>query len=324
MNTVSNSNGSVDSFWLITDCKVKKTAKGSTFLDLTLSDKLTEINGKLWDYNEQLHGKFESGEIVKIRGTVSQYNGQDQLTVSRIRKAVPADNIDPSELVKSAEFSGDKMLGEITVVIDNMKNEDIKNLVGAIVSDYREKLLYWPAAFKLHHAIRGGLLMHTLSVLRLAQSVASLYPFLNNDLLFAGAILHDIAKTEEFEVTDAGIASGYSVEGNLLGHLARGAMIIDEYSKKLGTDRKISVMLQHMVLSHHGEPEFGAAVRPAFAEAEILSELDRLDATIYEMSEAVSKTAPDEFSDRVWCLDNRKLYNHATAGAELKVDLIKD
>lgn len=324
MNTSSNSNGTVDSFWLITDCKIKKTAKGSTFLDLTLSDKSTEINGKLWDYNEQLHGKFESGELVKIRGSISQYNGQDQLTVNRIRKAVSADNIDPSDFVKSAEFSGDAMLSEITAVIDAMKNEDIKRLTEAIISDYRTKLLYWPAAFKLHHAIRGGLLMHTLSVLRLAQSVAALYPFLNNDLLFAGAILHDIAKTEEFEVTDTGLASDYSVEGNLLGHLARGAIIIDEYSKKLNIDRKISVMLQHMVLSHHGEPEFGAAVRPAFAEAEILSQLDRLDATIYEMSEAVSKTAPDGFSDRVWCLDNRKLYNHATGGDGLKVDLIKD
>lgn len=152
--------------------------------------------------------------------------------------------------------------------------------------------------------------MHTLSIVRLADGVCNIYPFVDRDLLTAGAILHDISKLEEFVVSETGIAEGYSVEGNLLGHIAMGAMKVDKYAEKLNISRRTATLVEHMLLSHHGEPEYGAAVRPMFIEAEILSELDLLDSRIYEMHEAVSGTKPDDFSQRVWALDNRKLFNH--------------
>ena len=141
------------------------------------------------------------------------------------------------------------------------------------------------------------------------------------DLLFAGAILHDIAKLTEFEVGNAGIASGYTVEGNLIGHLVKGAMMIDEAAKALGIPEEKSMLLQHMVLSHHGEPEFGAAVRPAFLEAELLSELDLMDARVYQITETLAPLQPGAFSNRVWALDNRKLYNHARGDRNKTVNL---
>ena len=153
-------------------------------------------------------------------------------------------------------------------------------------------------------------MLHTLSIVRLAEGVCKVYPFVDKDLLIAGAIVHDIAKLSEFEVADTGLATGYSVEGNLLGHLAMGATVIDRYAEKLGIDSQVPTLLKHMCLSHHGEPEFGAAVRPMFIEAELLSELDLMDARMYEMKEAVDACPKGDFTGRLWAMDNRKLYNH--------------
>ena len=162
---------------------------------------------------------------------------------------------------------------------------------------------------------------HTLSIVRLAEKVCEVYPSVNRDLLIGGAMLHDVAKTDEFIVNDAGTATGYSLEGNLVGHLAKGAMIIGKVCEKLGTNEETKLLLQHMVLSHHGEPDFGAAVRPMFIEAELLSELDLMDARLYEMREALENTGKGEFTGKMWALDNRKLYNHAREDITKKIDL---
>ncbi len=185
----------------------------------------------------------------------------------------------------------------------------------------KENLLIWPAAFKLHHAVRSGLLLHTLSIVRLCEGVCRVYPFVDADLLIAGAILHDLAKLTEFVVGNAGIASGYTVEGNLIGHLVKGAMLIDEAAKQLEIPHEKSMLLQHMVLSHHGEPDFGAAVRPAFLEAELLSELDLMDARVYQIAEAMAPLQAGAFSNRLWALENRKMYNHARGDMAEKVCL---
>ena len=308
--TPIDNNSLVEGFCLIKSIDKKTSSKGDSYLDMTLGDCDGEINAKLWRYSPEVHGEYESNQIVKVRGTISQYNGNDQLRVERIRPALPEDNIDPQDFVKSADFSGEEMYNELFNIAQNFADNELKLLVCEILKDNRLKLLYWPAAFKLHHAIRGGLLLHTLSIVRLAQAVCNIYPFVDSELLISGAILHDIAKLCEFEVAETGVAQGYSTEGNLLGHLTIGAMIIDKYAEKLGVSKKTAMLLEHMVLSHHGEPEFGAAVRPSFIEAELLSELDLMDSRVYEMREAVSGTAVDDFSGRIWAMDNRKLFNH--------------
>lgn len=308
--TPIDNNSLVDGFCLIKSVDKKTSSKGDFYLDLTLADSDGEINAKLWRYVAEVHGEYEVNQIVKVRGTISQYNGADQLRVERIRPVLPEDNINPQDFVKSSGFSGEEMFDELLNLSLSFNDENLKLLVSEILKDNRIRLLYWPAAFKLHHAVRGGLLMHTLSIVRLAQNVCKIYPFVDHELLISGAILHDIAKLSEFEVADTGIATGYSVEGNLLGHLAMGAMVINRYAEKLSTDKNVAMLLQHMVLSHHGEPEFGAAVRPSFIEAELLSELDLMDSRIYEMHEAVQNTAAGDFSGKLWAMDNRKLYNH--------------
>lgn len=308
--TPIDNNALVEGFCLVKSLDKKTSSKGDTYLDFTLADSDGEINAKLWRYVPEVHGEYEINQIVKVRGTVSQYNGSDQLRIERIRPSLPEDNINPEDFVKSAGFSGEEMYNELYRLADGFNDQNLKLIVTEILKDNRLKLLYWPAAFKLHHAVRGGLLLHSLSIVRLAEGVCKIYPFVDRELLISGAILHDIAKLCEFEVADTGIATGYSIEGNLLGHLAMGAMVIEKYAQKLGIDKKTAMLLEHMVLSHHGEPDFGAAVRPSFIEAELLSELDLMDSRIYEMREAVQSTEADSFSGKLWAMDNRKLYNH--------------
>ena len=314
-NTVS------DGFLMIKSAEKKVSAKGMTYLDLMLCDKESEISAKLWDYKEEVQGMFEAGNIVKIRGTVSPYNGVDQLRIERIRKAVPTDEVNPADFVPSADVSGEEMLKELIGIAESFKDEEIKAVVLSIYNDYKEKLLYWPAAFRLHHAIRGGLLYHTLSIVRLAQAVCKVYPSVDADLLIAGAMLHDVAKTDEFIVNDSGTASGYSLEGNLVGHLAKGAMIIEKAAERLNISENTKLLLQHMVLSHHGEPEFGAAVKPMFLEAELLSELDLMDARVYELTEAIGNAPEGEYTNKMWALDNRKFYNHGRQDVSTKAKL---
>ncbi len=308
--TPIDNKGLVEGFCIIKSIDKKTSSKGDSYLDITLGDSDGEINAKLWRYSPEVHGEYDANQIVKVRGTVSEYNGADQLRIERIRPTTPEDNIKAEDFVKTADYSGEEMFTELYSLAQEFADNDLKLIVSEILKDTKFSLLYWPAAFKLHHAVRGGLLLHTLSIVRLAQGVCKIYPFVDRDLLIAGAILHDIAKLTEFEVADSGIATGYSVEGNLLGHLAMGAMVINRYAEKLGIKKETAMLLEHMVLSHHGEPEFGAAVRPSFIEAELLSELDLMDSRVYEMREAVQGTKENDFSARLWAMDNRKLYNH--------------
>lgn len=319
--TPIDNNGLVDGFCLIKSIEQKTSSKGDCYLDIMLGDKSGEINAKLWRYQKEIHGEYSVNTIVKVRGTISQYNGSDQLKIEKIRPAMPEDNVNPSDFVKTASFSGTEMFDELFSIAENFKDIELKTIVCAILADNRMNLLYWPAAFKLHHAVRGGLLLHTLSIVRLAQKVSEIYTFVDRELLIAGAILHDIAKLSEFEVAESGIATGYSAEGNLLGHLTMGAMTINKYAEKLNISSKTAMLLEHMILSHHGEPEFGAAVRPMFIEAELLSELDLMDSRIYEMREAVENTKVDDFSGRVWAMDNRKLFNHGRINLENETKL---
>lgn len=319
--TPINQNGLYEGFALITKSEKKVTAKGKDYLDLTLSDKDGEISAKYWDYNESVQGQFPAETLVKVRGTISQYNGADQFRVERIRKATDADDVNMADFVRSASYSGEYMYAQLSECVNGFSDADFKKLVSYMLEQNKEKLLYWPAAYRLHHALRGGLLMHTLSIVRLCEGVCKVYPFVNRDLLLSGAILHDIAKLSEFVVGDTGIASGYSVEGNLIGHLVMGARMVDEAAKALAIPAEKSMLLQHMVLSHHGEPDFGAAVRPLFLEAELLSELDLMDARVYQIHDATAPLQKGAFTNRMWALEDRKMYNHGLSDNDKPVQL---
>lgn len=303
-----------EGFCLIKNVEKKVTAKGVPYLDLILADNSGEISAKLWDYKETPSNQFRVFDFVKVRGTYVPFNDTIQFRVERIRPVLPEDDVAIEDYVPSACLTGEVMLAEVEKIIAEFNDEELKALVNAVIEENREKLLYWPAAKNLHHAVRSGLLMHTLSILRLAKCVCSIYRFVNYDLLCTGVILHDIAKIEEMQATSTGIAAEYTVKGNLLGHLVIGAMNIDRIGRALGISEETLTLVEHMIISHHGTPEFGAAKLPMFIEAELLSQLDLMDARLYEMHSAVEAVEEGAFTPRQWALENRNLYNHGKAG----------
>ena len=318
MNFKELPNGMCDGFVIIKKCEVKKTKNGSEYLDLILADKSDEISAKMWDYKGE--SIFETDMVVKVRGTVEQYNGRDQFRVAQIRPASSTDDYCLADLVPSSSVGGEQLFNMIKERVNAFENNDLKQIVSKIIDERREKLIVYPAALRLHHAMVGGLMYHTMSMVRMAEEICKIYPNINKELLLSGIILHDVAKTWELETSSTGLAKGYSVEGELIGHLVKGAMYVSDAAKELGIDSEVVTLLEHMIISHHGEPEYGAAVRPMFLEAEILSALDSLDATIYEINAATSKVETGSFTDRQWALDNRKLYNHGLSSTEHNVN----
>lgn len=324
MNFKSLPNDKVECFALVKKAEVKTSTKGGKYLDIILSDKDGEINGKYWDYVDGTTPDFPQNSVVKVRGTLNDFKGTTQLRIELIRAIVPTDCIDVEDLVRTAEYRCEDMFAEICTMFCIFKDEDLKNICLKVYEDNRKKLLYFPAAVKLHHAMRGGLLYHTLSIMKTADAVCSVYPLVDRDLLLAGASLHDIGKTVEMDANSLGLASEYTVDGNLIGHLVRGAMMVRKCGEEIGTpDEKIR-LLEHMLLSHHGSPEFGSAVRPMFTEAMILSALDELDAKIYEFSEITGEIDAGTFSGRQWALDDIKVYNHGRTEIKPKAELLSE
>ena len=172
---------------------------------------------------------------------------------------------------------------------------------------YQDKLPYFPAAQRIHHAERSGLLHHTLGMLRLAKAVLPLYPQLNEDLLISGVIIHDLCKMEELDSDELGVVKDYTAAGLLLGHISIGVSRIGETAKDLGITGEPVLLLQHMLLSHHGEDMYGSPRKPMFPEAEVLHWLDILDARMNEIDTALSKVPPGVFSEKIWSLE-RRLY----------------
>ena len=311
-----------EGFCLIKSVEQKTTAKKQAYLDMVLTDAQGEVSAKLWDYSPERHGRYEAGMVIKVRGSVDTWNNAPQLRIERIRHADEKDQVDMASLVPCAPYTSEWMFDQLTAMVDAMQNADIAAVVRGLLEQNRERILICPAAVKMHHAVRSGLLYHTLSIARAAQALCAVYPFLNRDLVLAGVILHDLDKIHELEVSKTGTASGYTVHGQLLGHLVGGVVGLERMGEQLGTPREILELLQHMVLSHHAIPEFGSPIPPMFPEAEVVSALDTLDATLYEMNAALENVAAGQFTGKVWGLD-RKLYQHGMASAEpgAKLDL---
>ena len=306
--------GVVEFYAFVKSCERKSAKNGTFYLDMVLADKDGELVAKLWDFKGDILPEVNS--VMKFLGTLQQYNGNDQFIIQKMRPTVESDNINMSDYVKSADYTGNSMLDEVISIVNGFNDAELKSVVLSMLEDNKEQLLFFPAAEKLHHAVTGGLLYHTLSIIRLAECVCGIYPCIDRELLLSGAILHDIAKIREYTVNSAGIVDGHTVEGMLLGHLVMGAEDVGRKCDELNISANTKYLLQHMLISHHGKLEFGAAVRPAFIEAEVLSQLDLFDANMYEMADAVKDVKSGDFTGRLWMLDNRRLYNHGRLPVE--------
>jgi len=301
----------IQDFFLVKAIAIKLGSNKKQYLDLLLSDNTGEITAKKWDVADTelpSLNEIQAGDIVKIKAQVTEWNGMKQLRVLRVRRAVEQDKVTIDDFIKSAPEKAEDMLAFLTEAVESMEDEQLKILCKKVLTDNHEKLMYYPAAVKNHHAEKSGLLYHMKRMAAMGERYCEVYTCLNRDLIITGVIIHDIEKLNEIDSNELGIASGYTFEGQLLGHLIQGVKTIDRLAEEIGIDREKALMLEHMILTHHYEPEFGSPKKPLFPEAEILHYLDIVDARMYDMEEALFGTEQGEFSEKVWTLDNRKIY----------------
>ena len=302
----------VEGFYLLKTASQRLTASGKPYLAAVLQDISGTIDIKMWDYQGAI-GQKDEGKIIKIRGDVSDFKGSCQITVSKIRLAQESDagSYSLEDIVPAAPIDSVKELEFIQNLISSIEDDDYRKISEAMLDRHLVSFGKIPAAKSIHHSFISGLLMHTGNMLRIADFLSTnIYPdAVDRSLLLAGTLLHDFAKDREFLFSELGTVTDMSVKGRLLGHLVMGAEEIGELALKLEIPEEKTVLLQHMILAHHGQPEFGAAVVPCIAESELLYHIDLIDSRMEIYAEAFEQLPKGTFSDRIYALDKR-IYNH--------------
>ncbi len=295
----------VEQFLFIKSSTKGVASNGKPFLTLILQDKSGEIEAKLWDVNEEQEKIYTAQTIIKVSGDIQSYRGKLQLRIKKIRPATVQDHVSIEDFLEKAPLSVEEMYDMITQYIFDIQNPKFQRITRYLLKKYEKEFFKYPAATKNHHEFVSGLAYHVVSMLQLADAICNLYPILNRDLLYAGIILHDLGKVHELS---GPVAASYTTEGTLLGHIT---IMVDEIGKaarELDIEGEEVMILQHIVLSHHGKAEWGSPKPPMIMEAEVLHYIDNLDAKINMMDRALANTKPGQFTERIFALDNRSFY----------------
>lgn len=300
-------------YYILNDPSIRTSSSGKPYLSASATDSSGSIDAKCWGYLGDIT-QDDNGKAVILRGNVTTYKGALQLSISQLRLPGPQDEIDYGELVPTAPIDRNETLQKIVMLVSTIQDKDYRSICEIMLEKHRQAFSLIPAAKTIHHGFRSGLLMHTWYMLCAADFYAGLYPeTIDRSLLLAGTLLHDFAKEREYTIDSNGLVCGYTVEGTLLGHLVSGACEVAQTASELGVSEEKSMLLQHLILSHHGEPEFGAAVRPMSAEAELLHYLDLVDSRMEIIRENLSEADEGTFTNRIHALDKR-IYRHSGTG----------
>lgn len=291
-------------FYIVKNSLKGVTTNGLTYLTITLQDSSGTIEAKKWQVNNDDIDTFKMGNVVYIDGEVIDYKDKLQVKIFGGNVVNPK-NADMDSLIPASKFKKDELIDKIKVFLSSIKNEKLKKIVYDIYSIYKEKFISYPAAVSNHHDFLRGLMEHTVSMCEIAKMISSHYSSLNYDLLISGCLLHDIGKCEELSGV---IATTYTKEGSLIGHLVIGAILVDESAKRLNIEGEEVTLLKHLILSHHGKLEFGSPIPPLTREALILNIIDEMDSKMMALDKAFSEIEGGEFSQRIFPLDNRSFY----------------
>lgn len=288
---------------LITKADIGRTNKNAPYLNLTLEDSSGVLDAKYWNLTEEQAASYHPGDVVEVKGDLIYYKNAAQL---RVRSMSILPDADITDYVRQAPMTRKEMEEEINGYVAAMKNPVIRDITEELLRMHADGFYSYPAAVRNHHNFVGGLAFHSLSMTRIAKQILPLYPFLNEDLLTAGILLHDLGKVEELSQP---VLPEYTPAGNLIGHISMMNNQIDRVAMALDTqDTEEVMLLKHLVLSHHGKLEYGSPVLPMIPEAEVLTLLDNLDARMVMMKNALEAVRPGTFGPRVFALDNRMLY----------------
>jgi 3'-5' exoribonuclease len=281
-------NEAVTGQFLVISKEIRQKKSGEPYLALHLSDRTGEIEAKMWDNVAEVMETFDRDDFVKVKGLLQVYQNRLQFTVHRLRR-LEEHEVDLADYLPCSDRDPDEMFTELQGVIAGVQNVHLRTLLETMFADPALAQLYKtaPAAKHIHHACRGGLLEHVLSLCSLSRSVASHYKNIDIDLLITGVILHDIGKVEELSYSRS---FGYSAEGQLLGHIVIGLRLLAAKLDQMPQfPRRLRTLIEHMILSHHGELEFGSPKLPAFREALLLHHLDNLDSKINAVDTALER-----------------------------------
>ena len=276
---------------------------GKAYLNLELRDSSCSINAKKWDLTSEDEKMFVAGNVLDISGEINAYRGTLQLKV--VLASYPIAPIDPSIFARPCPVSKDELLESFNHYRSQIKDTDLRQIVDYIINKRRDLYFDAPGGISIHHDYSSGLLHHTVSMLQHAEYFANFYPDIDKELLYAAIILHDVDKTMEIE---GSLTYKRTVEGNLLGHLAMGVTEIQEAKAMLGLESETIVLLEHMILSHHGKPEFGSPVLPMTKEAILLHLIDNLDCDMNLLGKITDNLKEGEFSEKIFALDGRQIY----------------
>lgn len=280
------------------------TDKGMTYLNITLQDKTGSIEAKKWDASEDDVSFYNVGKIINVDGSVNLYKNALQLKINSASEVSPSD-VDLSNFQKVSPIPLDELKTKLDYFLNSFTNEDVKLITQKVVAHFYDKYTTYPAAVKVHHEFGSGILHHSVAMASLADAVAKLYPEVDRDLLVAGCLLHDIGKTVEYEHP---LTPSITVEGRLAGHIS---IMYAEFKKivdPLNIKSEVPLLLEHMILSHHGTHEFGSPVLPSTREAMLLSMIDLLDSRMMVIQKALNDTKPGEFTQKIWAMDNVCFY----------------
>lgn len=294
-------------YLLVKKIEEKSTKTGKPYVVLDLADGTDEVQAKLWDTTESMVASL-IGTVILATVAVDSYGH----TVKTYRPSKEGE-VDISDYIPTSPIKPTLLYENIMKIIANIKNTDIRRLTEELYTSHREELLKSSAAKMVHHNTIGGLLWHSYRMTLLADNLCNIYDSVNRDMVIAGCLLHDIGKLSELE-TDAFGNADYTTDGKLFGHLFIGGRMLEETGLKLGTNTEIVRQLEHIILSHHGDPAIGAIAKPQTLEAYVVSEVDMMDSKIYQYEKAKYSVTEGNFSEKVFSLGNISVYNPITEG----------
>ncbi len=309
-----DANRFIDGIFAVYNTQLGMTRNGKPFLKCLLGDKTGRAPARMWNASEQLFQSLPTDGFVWVEGQTQAYQGEMQIIIQQIRTIEPGEE-DMFDLLPSTQRDIDQMYEQVVAMLDTVEHMPLRHIIEAFASDeaLMDRFCRAPAAMTLHHAYIGGLLEHTLMLMQMADAICPLYPQINRDVVLTGLFLHDLGKCAELKWSTG---FGYTDEGLLVGHIVQGVLWLEEKARQCrekGRDipEPLLMVLKHIILSHHGKPEFGAARIPSTPEALAVSLLDNVDARLQMAIAAAREPAGaggdmgGNFTEKIWALETR-------------------